>query len=358
MDSPATGHYFRFALCDDQGQVIRDKGVRLKQVEPLPLQDKAREKEEERQGEGQKEATAIRMTRAEEPRQIPLTMARENRQAIASMDRNEVQRLRDEWRNEVERQVAELRAEVEVQLQEARQESNVGWFVRRVEGLERDNLKLRLERDQAIAEAIQNLDKSGEVARLKSENEALAQALRLAQEKLNAFRRLLNGDTADLSQRSEDKTKEPEAVRISPPDFAEKEEEVEGAIAKLRTHSPHPESTDDNSRPKETEATQATARASTRGPKAGKAFRRAESIFLAIKDWNRLYPAESFSINPGLIETIFKVHRQAVKEFFEVYQNELWDYHQEIGVDSPRWHNRGKDTQKLRAFVQERLMEQ
>jgi hypothetical protein len=49
------------------------------------------------------------------------------------------------------------------------------------------------------------------------------------------------------------------------------------------------------------------------------------------------------------------VHRQAVKEFFQVYQNEIWDYHQEIGVESPRWHNRGKDTEKLKAFVTQRM---
>jgi hypothetical protein len=44
-----------------------------------------------------------------------------------------------------------------------------------------------------------------------------------------------------------------------------------------------------------------------------------------------------------------------VKDFFEAYQNELWEYHQEIGVESPKWHNLGKDTEKLRAFVEERV---
>ncbi|MGB8701512.1 MAG: hypothetical protein WCD18_19020, partial [Thermosynechococcaceae cyanobacterium] len=91
--------------------------------------------------------------------------------------------------------------------------------------------------------------------------------------------------------------------------------------------------------------------AKTRGPKVGKAFRRAEAIVMAIKDWNRLYPSESFVINPGLLETVFGIHRRAAKDFFDAYQNELWDYHQEIGVDSPKWHNRGKDTERLKAFV-------
>jgi hypothetical protein len=91
-----------------------------------------------------------------------------------------------------------------------------------------------------------------------------------------------------------------------------------------------------------------------RGPKGGRAFKRAEAIFLAVKDWNRLNPSESFAFNAGILETVFKVHRQAAKDFFEAYQNELWEYHQEIGVESPKWHNRGKDMGRLRAFVKER----
>jgi hypothetical protein len=47
-----------------------------------------------------------------------------------------------------------------------------------------------------------------------------------------------------------------------------------------------------------------------------------------------------------------------VKDFFEGYQNELWEYHQEIGVESPKWHNRGKDTEKLREFVVEKMEEE
>jgi hypothetical protein len=45
-----------------------------------------------------------------------------------------------------------------------------------------------------------------------------------------------------------------------------------------------------------------------------------------------------------------------VKNFFEAYQNELWEYHQDIRVESPKWHNRGKDTEKLRKFVEEIMM--
>jgi Telomere resolvase len=354
MDSPATGHYFRFALCDNQGQLIRDKGVRLRQVEPLPLHRQAEIASVERQEKVQQgtllndeEITAIGgHERQEKPRQTVST-ALENNKVNDSMDKHEIQRLSNEWRSEIEQQVADLRAEFETQLQQVRQENNVGWFVRRVESLERENLKLRLERDRAIAEAIQDQGYSGEVGRLQAENEALVQELKLAQEKLSAFRRLLNSET-DVQEITEKKV-EPEETRIALPSFTESKEKKTHEIDSL------PEPINGSSKPKRTEREDTIA---TRGPKAGKAFRRAESIFLAIKDWNRLHPTESFAVNPGVVETVFRVHRQAVKEFFETYQNELWDYHQEIGVESPRWHNRGKDTQKLKAFVQERLVEE
>jgi Telomere resolvase len=336
MDSPATGHYFRFALCDDQGQLIRDKGIRLNEIESLPLQKNISVIKERREE-----------AKEEEPQQMTLRIVRDNRQAITSMNKDEMQGLREEWRDEVERRMATLRDEFEVQLQKVRQEHNVGWFVRRVEGLERENLKLRLEHDRAIAEAIQGQDHSEEISKLKAENKTLTQELKLAQQKLDAFRRLLNGDTTDLNVASVAESEEPDQVKWPSLDSAEEEDPRDRAIAPLQTQ---------NLRPEPTESSVQREGGLTRGPRAGKAFRRAESIFLAIKDWNHLYPTESFSINPGVMETIFRVHRQAVKEFFDAYQNELWEYHQELGVDSPRWHNRGKDTQKLKAFVQERLM--
>lgn len=83
----------------------------------------------------------------------------------------------------------------------------------------------------------------------------------------------------------------------------------------------------------------------------GKAFKRAEAIFLAVKVWNQLNPSEYFAFNPGILETFLGVYRRAVRDFFDAYQNELWEYHQEIGVESPKWHNRGKHTERLRAFV-------
>ncbi|MGB8699689.1 MAG: hypothetical protein WCD18_09765, partial [Thermosynechococcaceae cyanobacterium] len=211
-----------------------------------------------------------------------------------------------DWIAELDRQVECLRAEFVGQIEQLRQESDAGWFVRRMEGLERENRVLRLERDRAAAAGMDE----DEVERLRAENRAIAQELRLVQDKLDAFRQLLDGGEAGA---------EPIGER--------------GAIVSQTVK----------------------AEAKSRGPVKGKAFNRAEAIVRAVKDWNRLYPSESFAISPGLLETVFGIHRRAAKEFFEAYQNELWDYHQEIGVDSPRWHNRGKDTEKLKKFVVGRI---
>jgi hypothetical protein len=322
LDSPATGHYFRFSLCDDRGKMIRDKGVLLKEIDPLPLGM------DEEVSEGELEVVENSKVRA-----------RESKPEKAIAHSGDLQ-LPKEWFSELDRRVEVLRREFEAQLQEIRQESNSGWFVRRVEALERENLALRLERDRIMAQTEGSQSSIGEIERLQAEKEALAEQLKLAQDKLDTFRQLLNGNESTSNLVEIDAPVETESVEVeavtSQPTILEKAPplnipsrgfEVEGGIA----------------------------RQTTRGPKAGKAFRRAEAIVLGIKDWNRQFPSESFAINAGILETVFRVHRQAVKEFFDAYQNELWDYHQEIGVESPRWHNRGKDTQKLKEFVNQQL---
>ena len=250
----------------------------------------------------------------------------------------EPQKVSDDLRSELEKQLEQMRAEFEAQIKELRQESNVGWFVRRVEGLERENLALRLERDKAIA-AVPTTD-DAEVVQLKQEKEAIALELRQAQNKLESFRRLLNGGDAEATAADDAIIQQETADVVAVEEQAPAAVKSEGAAAIV---------------PQNAWTGRARAEAETgakRGPKGGRAFKRAESIFLAVKDWNRLNPFETFAFNAGILETVFKVHRQAAKDFFEAYQNKLWEYHQEIGVESPKWHNRGKDTERLRAFVE------
>ncbi|NJM74519.1 MAG: hypothetical protein HC852_00690 [Acaryochloridaceae cyanobacterium RU_4_10] len=319
LDSPATGHYFRFSLCDSQGKMVRDKGVLLKQVAQLPL--------------GIDEVVLEEGSEVVADSKLAASQGKPEK-AIA---RSDDLQLPKEWFSELDRRVEVLRSEFEAQLQEVRQESNSGWFVRRVEALEKENLTLRLERDRSMAQTEGSQSSLEKIGRLEAEKEVLAEQLKLAQDKLDTFRQLLNGNEATSSFVETDAPIEIEAD-VDKPQSAIVEKVPSFAIP-IRS----------------SEIRGAVPRHATRGPKSGKAFRRAEAIVLAIKDWNRQFPAESFAINAGLLETVFRVHRQAVKEFFDAYQNELWDYHQEIGVESPRWHNRGKDTLKLKEFVNQQL---
>jgi hypothetical protein len=273
--------------------------------------------------------------------------ADDKNEAIAT----EVQRLQDDWRAELDKRVEQLRNEFVKQFQTAKQEHSVAWFVKRIETLEEENLKLRLDQDKAIiGKGSLGQDKSGEIDRLMAENMAIAAELKAVQDKLNAFRQLLNGDA---------ETRGEDHAGVG----------GDGAIAQTSPQSPQHQIADNDprrtgttrrvqvntisSKEKEDGTTRGTATGAARGPKAGRAFKRAETIFCAVKDWNRLHPAEAFAINPGVMETVFKVHRQAVKELFDAYQNELWDYHQELGVESPRWFNHGKDTVGLKRFVED-----
>jgi Telomere resolvase len=301
MSSPATGHYFRYALADAQGKPLRDKGVSLSGIGvlPVPMSDYQEEMMIKKQRNGQ---------------DVPV---------------GEAQSTPDQWLTVL----AELRSDFESRLSVLEQRSGTSWIINRIETLEVENLSLRQERDEAISFMEQNQGSVAELQRLRAENEILAQNLRQAQSKLDGFRQLLNGtDAIDSSV--------PKAAQMlqEPPISLEEVVPVKRAHTRQESVREAPGSY-----------------SKVRGPKSGKAFQRAEAIFLAIKDWNHLYPSESFAINPGLLETVFRVHRQAAKDFFEAYQNELWEYHQELGVESPRWHNRGKDTEKLKVFVLEKL---
>jgi integrase len=190
MDSPATGHYFRYALSDDQDALLRSKGVMLDQVSELPLG----RTEKEPIGELDDEPLSLELKLPIADAETKVKPQQDTKQKGVVKVTSETQPLPDAWRKELEKQLEQIRTEFEAQFKELRQESNAGWFVRRVEGLERENLALRLERDKAIAAAQKTDD--AEIVQLKKEKEAIALELKQAQDKLDGFRRLLNGSDA------------------------------------------------------------------------------------------------------------------------------------------------------------------
>jgi hypothetical protein len=327
LSSAATGHYFRYALVDSDGKLLRDKGVLRAEIEqwPLPIADCSEE-------------TMVRIQNNKTPKnktpkntQHPVAIVDQSTPAQAELNRVQT---------ELHPEMAQLRSEFESRLRDLEQRFQTSWIIQRLETLEVENLTLKQQYDAAITLAQQYQTGVSNLQCLMTENEILRKQLCQAQAKLDGFRQLLNGtEIEDPVVVPPDGTQQSrKQMPISPLDLLPTQGESNSAIAPATT-------TPDLSRPP----------ATVRGPKSGKAFQRAEAIFAAIQDWNRLHPSESFAVNPGLLETIFRIHRQAAKEFFEAYQNELWDYHQELGVESPRWHNRGKDPQQLKAFVLQKL---
>ncbi len=150
-----------------------------------------------------------------------------------------------------------------------------------------------------------------ENSKLKAQNSELSKQLQEAQSKLEQFRNLLLGDT--------EKPKKVEKLVNAPTSKKIKVAEKSPVIRK--------------------------------GRKPGKAIERAKRIFLQVQDWNHANPDSTFVTNPGLLESLFRINRKAAKQFCEEFKTEIWEHHQDIGVENEISHNRGKDVEALLEFV-------
>nr|WP_238718366.1 protelomerase family protein [Petrachloros mirabilis] len=311
MQSSATGNYFRFQLVDTEGKLIRDKGVLLPEVGELPLLAEAVLPETPELGSIPTQSPGAQSAQRQK---LPATPSAAS---LATLEA-EVQRQMDEKlaqeRQAMTTQLETLQAEVQAQLESLRQQVDLRWLVQRVESLEAENEALR----QAKETAHQSQQGDSQTLKeLRSQNQTLATQLHDAQQTLDHFRQLLLGSSPpDAGQ----PTPETPAPPVPPP--------VPSAPQVSVVHQP--------SRIK------------------GRAMQRAEKIFYAIQEWNHLHPEQTFAVNPGLLESIFRIHRKAAKEFCATFQNELWEHHSDIGVENLAGHNRGKDAQALKAFVDER----
>jgi hypothetical protein len=90
-----------------------------------------------------------------------------------------------------------------------------------------------------------------------------------------------------------------------------------------------------------------------RGRKAGAASDRAQAIFDALIRWNQIHTEQTLALNPGLLETGFRIHRMAAKGFCEQFADQIDEHHRQIGVQNLHSHNRGKDIEGFKQFVAE-----
>lgn len=191
------------------------------------------------------------------------------------------------------------------------QAKTLAWLTGRLEDLEKEAVSLRQERDALQEEINQISQTSTEDQALREQNSRLETQLRQAQSKLETFRRLLNG--GDLSSSS----------APSPASATQVQSTVEGSSIQ------NPQ----------------RRRGST------KAKDRAQQIFHAIVQWNQAHPDEPYAITTGLLEKTFGINRKAGNEFTEEYAEAIQQHHEAIGVQNERFHNRGKNLELIKAFV-------
>ena len=194
MDSPATGHYFRFALCDDQHNMIRAKGVLLDRFAPLPLTDSEISSDEIERDDEREESNQLSLEDAvsvffEDSTAFSQPMKSTAPQSLSPVEL-ELQILKEGWQKDLNAQIELLKSEFKERILEIEQDGDASWFLRRVKTLERENIRLRQERDWAVGRAQAQSDK--ELAQLRAQQETFKIALHKAHTKLEGFRKLLS----------------------------------------------------------------------------------------------------------------------------------------------------------------------
>ena len=331
LDSSATGHYFRYRLVDNMGTVLQEQGTMLKQVPELPLlanevQDMGAELmvEAEHITPQQPSGTIASPETTEEtgPIEDSVPVSGPQPSPVLGEIPAQLEQLRAELRAEWQEQLTALQQDLLAQLAKSNppaESDGVLWLVERVAALEdgnqalvNKNQALAQERDALKQKVAQGHYEENRIQTLEIEKQALATQLNEAQAKLDGFRRLLLGNDEEAETAHEDPV-QAETTAIDQP------------------------SPEKRGKP---------------GRKPGKAMERAQNIFDALRAWNAQHPEETVAISPGLLETQFKVHRQAAKQFCEDRQHEISDHHAEIGVETAMFHNRGKNLEAFKAFVQ------
>ncbi|MEO0377951.1 MAG: protelomerase family protein [Cyanobacteria bacterium P01_A01_bin.17] len=300
LESSATGHYFRYMLVDSRGQLLQQKGVKLQDIPPLPLLEIEDATEEIAAGFDTVDPS-LDLSPEQQPQDREVTQTAPRQRKNKEMNAEELQAsLRQDWLQEIEQVKQELRSDWSEQLTTFKQQ------------IEQQMTTLQRQlQPEAVQELTQEIDTlKTELDQAQQEKQEIAAQLADAQAKLNSFRQLLLGN-----------------------------EEVKKEVKEQPTES--------RAKTSSTPPTQKRRRRAS-----GKAAQRAQTIFDAIRAWNDQHPDDTLAFSPGLLETIFKVHRKAAKEFCQEFQNEIEDHHAEIGVERILTHNKGKDIDGFRRFAE------
>lgn len=251
----------------------------------------------------------------------------------------------------------------------AHQAQSLSYLTAEVQALRQRIEHLETERDEAIANAQRFPELQQRCSHLQQENHNL----RLAQQKLNAFKALLLDTQVDSVSRvslppesslsapnggngttiSSHAEASPNSVTQADSNAQPSHSDPHASSASADLTATENTSSDDTSKPHEA----AAVRYSLVPTKESKAQQRAATLVSAIQAWNATYPDRSFAITKGLLEHEFGINRKAASEFLEGNRQTLRKYYQVIGVANERGHNRqpGRDIQALKSFIDEVL---
>ncbi len=216
------------------------------------------------------------------------------------------------------------------------QAQTLAWLTTEVEQLRRQVTQLQAERETVAANAQPTPALEAELVQLRAENVQLRQA----QAKLEAFRKLLtNGNgqeavTEPALTTTEALTAVVTTPTMTPPITSDPKQTTPPAVVKPA------------SQPQRRLATGAQARAT--------------AIFAAVCQWNDTPGrtlADKWCVTSSFLETQFGIHRQAVKEWFEVHGSDVEAMHAAHGITQLRTQNRGKDVTALKAFIASQNLE-
>ncbi|MBC7972997.1 MAG: hypothetical protein H7Z11_23220 [Verrucomicrobia bacterium] len=210
------------------------------------------------------------------------------------------------------------------------QAQTLAWLTTEVEQLRQQVTQLQAERETVVANAQAAPALEAELAQLRAENVQLRQA----QAKLEAFRKLLtNGN-------GQEAVTEPEPTTTGAPT---------AAVVTAPTMTPPIAS-----QSHQTVTTPASSPVKPQRRVATGAQARATGIFEAVCQWNDTPGrtlADKWCVTSSFLETQFGIHRQAVKEWFEVQGSDVEAMHAAHGITQLRTQNRGKDITALKAFI-------
>jgi hypothetical protein len=368
LESPATGHYFRYQLASPTGELFREKGVLLRTVPPLPILEDLLSSE----GQGQAiepfhedfqplepvlPSNGVPLSTTDPPAAMipvthdsiaPHTLPLHQTPMPLQPSVDPIQALRDEFQQALHtlqqtwtQEWQTYRQTLDAHVMPPSNSQLQPWIPARLAVLEQENLELRQVQAELNRQRQANAGLQGQLQQLQQQNQVLAAQLQEAQSKLDQFRQLLLGNEVPGARTlSESSTVVPKGNLKTQRDRPEPQAK-QSSLPLVKASLPQ-------------EALPTGLQPVRRGRKPGKALERCLQIFEGIQAWNAAHPNHTFSVNPGLLESIFRVHRKAAQSFCESYQDAIAAYHQALGIKTLQSHNRGKDVEALRAFIEQK----